>query len=509
MKRVIKMILFCSLIVLGLNQIIIKGNDFSLTTLEYESKQFDGVSHFGRTVNMELKDKSKQKFNVLEFDNKDDNIHLVTISNYINFKWGMTPLEGMIIDYQDKNPNLEVLGGVNGDFYDINNTGHPNGTYIENYEVIKGTNNRTSFNIRSDGTYDIGRTLLNGREVVVISADNEIKFREKLDKFNQVVTTDTQVGLYLESYKEVIDDKFNPVLINGIDIKYTGSTFERAKGKLNNGDYDGIVPENKFVLVGKKINEIIEPTDTILVQYKIDGFENVRGTMGGGDLLVTKGEVDPGIIDMPGFQQRAPRTIVGIKPDGSVFFVVANGRDEIEGIPGPTIEESGYLAKFLGAETALNIDGGGSSTMMARNFDGTFTVLNKLSDGRMRSVSNGILIVRGDVPEQPIHIKGEDLRSNFLTPTNIFIDFNNNLRFDNVVGATRYVVTINGNTHETSKGIFSLNNLTPGDYEIKVKAKSNLNGKASENSEVISFKVKEYATNQILDWLNNFTRNKN
>ena len=114
MKRVIKMILFCSLIILGLNQIIIKGNDFSLTTLEYESKQFDGVSHFGRTVNMELKDKSKQKFNVLEFDNKDDNIHLVTISNYINFKWGMTPLEGMIIDYLEQISCVAI--GINTNF---------------------------------------------------------------------------------------------------------------------------------------------------------------------------------------------------------------------------------------------------------------------------------------------------------------------------------------------------------------------------------------------------------
>lgn len=509
MRKIINILLIGSLIMLGLNQITIKGNNFIMTTLEIENRMFDGTTNSERTVKMQFINETKQRFNILEFDNNDDNIHLVTISDYTNFKWGMTPLEGMILDYQIKNPNIEVLGGVNGDFYDINNTGHPIGTYVENYEVIKGTNNRTAFNIRSDGTYDIGRTKLLGRELLIIDAENEVKFREKIDKLNEKTTNENQIGVYFRSFIDEIDENLNPVLIDAIDIKYTGSNLERAKGNPNlSGDIENITSEN-FVIVAKGIKELLDPSDTVLVQHIVENAENVRGTMGGGDILVINGEVAPGVTGLTGFQAGAPRTIVGIKEDGSVFFIVANGRDTIEGVPGPTIEESAHLAKAMGAYQALNIDGGGSSTMIARNFDGTFTTLNKLSDGHMRSVSNGILIVRGDVPEQPIHIKGQDNRENFPMPTNIFIDFNNNLRFDNVDGATRYVVTINGYTHETSRGSFSLKNLSPGDYEIKVRTKSNLTGKASNDSSVINFKVKEHTTNEILDWLNKFTKNKN
>jgi hypothetical protein len=147
--------------------------------------------------------------------------------------------------------------------------------------------------------------------------------------------------------------------------------------------------------------------------------------------------------------------------------------------------------------------------MMARNFDGTFTTLNKLSDGHMRSISNGILIVRGDIPEQPLEIKGEDTRTVFETPTNVFVDHQNNLRFSKINGATRYIITAGNKQFETSKNVFSLNSLNPGDYEIKVRVKSNLNGKTSLNSEEIFYKAKHKTTDELLNWLIKFAKNKN
>ncbi len=425
----------------------------------------------------------------------------------------MKPLEGMIYSFQQKYPHLEVLGGVNGDFYDINNTGHPIAPFIEDYEVIKGSRTeRNLFIIKADDSYEIGRAKSDGYEILVLDENREVKFREKIAKFNAPAANENEIAVVLSSYEGTISSSLNPLLIEASDIKYTGSSFERAKGSLSSVANIVDLDHESFLIMGKNLPEIVTTNDTVIVQHRLKDFEDVRGTMGGAEMLVENGEVSSDVTSITGFEAkvRAPRTNVGIKADGSVFFVVANGRDEDgEGVPGLTHEESGQLMKSLGAVIALRLDGGGSSTMMARNFDGTFTTLNKLSDGHMRSISNGILIVRGDIPEQPLEIKGEDTRTVFETPTNVFVDHQNNLRFSKINGATRYIITAGNKQFETSKNVFSLNSLNPGDYEIKVRVKSNLNGKTSLNSEEIFYKAKHKTTDELLNWLIKFAKNKN
>ena len=52
--------------------------------------------------------------------------------------------------------------------------------------------------------------------------------------------------------------------------------------------------------------------------------------------------------------------------------------------------ELAKLYERLGAEDALNLDGGGSSILVARQPDGTLAVLNSPSDGHPRPVPNGL-----------------------------------------------------------------------------------------------------------------------
>ena len=61
---------------------------------------------------------------------------------------------------------------------------------------------------------------------------------------------------------------------------------------------------------------------------------------------------------------RNPRTLVGIKPNGNILLVAANGRSP-QAI-GLSFEESAKLMKALGAKDAMNLDGGGSTTMVIK-----------------------------------------------------------------------------------------------------------------------------------------------
>ena len=514
MKKNLSFVLLVVLTLFFFNSSKLKANQFQMKPLEDATyRNFDGTTNVERLVQIEYKDEvSKLRYNVLEFDNNDPDIHLVTVSDYVNFKWGMKPLEGMIYSFQQKYPHLEVLGGVNGDFYDINNTGRPTSTFIENYEVIKGTrSNRNVLIIREDGTYEIDIPQNDGYELLVLDENREVKFREKIAKFNTPAKDENEIAVVLSSYEGTISSSLNPLLIEAVDIKYSSSNFERAKGHLSLSATVDDLNNESFVIMGKNLPEIVTTNDTVIVQHRLKDFEDVRGTIGGREMLVENGEISNDVISITGFDAtaRAPKTSVGIKADGTIFFMTANGRDEGEDVPGLTYEENSQLMISLGAVRALRLDGGGSSTMMARNFDGTFTTLNKLSDGHMRSISNGILIVRGDIPEQPLEIKGEDTRTVFETPTNVFVDHQNNLRFSKINGATRYIITAGNKQFETSKNVFSLNSLNPGDYEIKVRVKSNLNGKTSLNSEEIFYKAKHKTTDELLNWLIKFAKNKN
>ena len=83
-----------------------------------------------------------------------------------------------------------------------------------------------------------------------------------------------------------------------------------------------------------------------------------------------------------------PRTAVGVDRDTKELIVlVVDGRRDFS--RGYTMVELGNMMLRLGAEDALNLDGGGSTTLAAMK-DGKLSVLNTPSDGFLRSVPNGL-----------------------------------------------------------------------------------------------------------------------
>lgn len=74
---------------------------------------------------------------------------------------------------------------------------------------------------------------------------------------------------------------------------------------------------------------------------------------------------------------RHPRTAVGVSQDRkTVFFVVVDGRQEGFSI-GATYNDLGAIFERLGAYEALNLDGGGSTTMVIRDASDQPKVLNR------------------------------------------------------------------------------------------------------------------------------------
>jgi exopolysaccharide biosynthesis protein len=88
---------------------------------------------------------------------------------------------------------------------------------------------------------------------------------------------------------------------------------------------------------------------------------------GGGPRLVRSGKLAPAGPEAgsPGFvDTRHPRTAVGVRADGRILLVTVDGRQPERSV-GLTIAELSALLLELGAVEAVNMDGGGSTTMVA------------------------------------------------------------------------------------------------------------------------------------------------
>jgi hypothetical protein len=119
----------------------------------------------------------------------------------------------------------------------------------------------------------------------------------------------------------------------------------------------------------------------------------------GGTLLVTNGRntaaearVQPNV--------RHPRTAVGVDAAGErLFVVVIDGRRPGWSV-GITLPELAELFLRLGADDAINLDGGGSSTLVYEDEAGR-RIINKPSDGSPRPVANhlGIRLKESPAPE--------------------------------------------------------------------------------------------------------------
>jgi hypothetical protein len=119
--------------------------------------------------------------------------------------------------------------------------------------------------------------------------------------------------------------------------------------------------------------------------------------VGGGPRVLRAGRVAvaaraEGFAPVPSFFQsfvagRQPRTLAGVRADGALLLVTVDGRAP-GWSAGMTLPEAARLMGSLGARDALNLDGGGSSTMTVRG-----EVVNRPSDRVERAVSDGLFVM--------------------------------------------------------------------------------------------------------------------
>jgi len=140
--------------------------------------------------------------------------------------------------------------------------------------------------------------------------------------------------------------------------------------------------------------KVYDETTTTAEQLIADGVWN---TLSFGPSLLDNGEIASGIEDVEvdtnfgnhSIQGEQPRTAVGVIDQNHLVFVVVDGRSPGYSA-GVTMTGLAQIMKDLGATTAYNIDGGGSSTMY---FNGSL-VNNPLGENKERGTSDILYIAQ-------------------------------------------------------------------------------------------------------------------
>nr|WP_255671946.1 phosphodiester glycosidase family protein [Glycomyces amatae] len=154
----------------------------------------------------------------------------------------------------------------------------------------------------------------------------------------------------------------------------------------------GPIAEDALALVGRDAGAealgALAVGDEVAVDYAplVEG-EVPQTAVSGRQVLVEDGRIVP-----HDDRTRHPRTAVGVSEDGATLYVVTvDGRQAASG--GYSLDELAEQLLAMGAHDALNLDGGGSSTLLARA-PGTddLVAVNSPSDGTERAVGNGLAL---------------------------------------------------------------------------------------------------------------------
>ncbi len=326
-------------------------------------------------------------------------------------------------------------------------------------------------------------------------------------------SSEENITVFFENKQDLITGDLTKVVINASNIKIDDwGTIFFGKGELDYQTNDEVMPPLQgMVIVGSDFNnnELITETDYVVVQQHIGGdFEGVRFAIGAWEELVKDGVATETYTEGAGPAYRHPRTAIGIKEDGTVFFVTVDGRDYVNGYLGVTAYELAEIMLYFDAVQAYNLDGGGSTTMSLINESDEYIYLNTPSDGAPRPIANGLFFVRGEhnpIVEDAIF---PDLREVLNTPSNVFIDENGNLNFDQVLNSASYMINIDGVDYESTNNQFPLD-LTPGAHNIMIKAIGDqIDYKNSEYSEVILYTVYSENMQKFIELFTQYTQSE-
>lgn len=295
---------------------------------------------------------------------------------------------------------------INGDYFDINDTGSPLNALVMNGRIEHQTDGKAALMID-----DANRILMTAPQwsaqfvahsgyVLPIAAVNDFAPQENVTLVTRragIVDASglTQVVLHPDTvpstYRVASIASNVPALLalgpDDLGIAARGDTAAQLAKKLSPGDAVQLLQQ--WQLVNPAMN-LGEPSPSAVVAAAI------VSAIGGGPLLLRGGQpfADPNPPASQETFERYPLTGAGVSADGSTLWLVTvDGRSPQRSV-GITRPMLASLFAALGASDAMAFDTGGSAEMVVRHLgDARASVANVPSDGAERPIADGLFVV--------------------------------------------------------------------------------------------------------------------
>lgn len=326
------------------------------------------------------------KINVLRANLNNPNVQIDTISHKDSIK--------SLSNVKELVESSNAIAAVNAGFFNwMSETGKasPDGPVVQSGQLISADHEYNRYN-NSMGTFSIDKNnntlyhfwktdmeiMASNGKTMTISHYNKASFKDYTD-----------VTMWCRKW-----DKYSL----GASEKYPDIVEMVIEGPFVTDIREGMppveIPENGYVIITRGKNaEFIKNNFKVGSPFLLSittkpNWEDMKMSVTGSAILVKNGKIpSPFSFDIAG---RHPRTMVGSSKDGKeLLLVTVDGRQQSS--LGMTQTEAANLMIELGAYNALNLDGGGSTTMAVRKPGSeNIEIINSPSDGSPRRISNAI-----------------------------------------------------------------------------------------------------------------------
>ncbi|HDP68193.1 MAG TPA: T9SS type A sorting domain-containing protein [Candidatus Marinimicrobia bacterium] len=351
--------------------------------------------------------------NVLEIDLKNPYVYLESVKAK-NLLYGMERTSSMA--QRSDAPNHRVIGAVNADFYDMS-TGIPVGTQMVKGEILKTSAGWQAIGFNADHLPFINNVLFSGSLITAtdnysIHGINKSREENQLILYNQYLGSTTNTNIW-----------GSEIVVRPITPWYANDTIVCVIDTLYINQGNSTIPKGQAVLSGHGNSATFLNTlsvkDTVKLYLGLTTpLQNITDVVGGNLKILSNG-VYTGSTNT----DLHPRTIAGFSADSCILYLATvDGRQS--GSIGMNYRQLSDLMLFLGAHHAINLDGGGSTTMVIRN-----QIVNSLFADE-RSVANALMVI-SEAPDTGT------LSSIQISPDNYRIFWGGSLKF-NVSGWDEY-----------------------------------------------------------------------
>lgn len=299
-----------------------------------------------------------------------------------------------------------VLAAVNGDFFNMD-AGVPYGFLIQDGEMYNSPSTKnTALNGYSSAVFFVdkdGKPHIENRpdfraSFTVGEQTTDIQHINRLRAAGDAESTADALVLYTDRYAASTGTEGGlEVRLEVADDTVRGGT--SMTGKVLSVSTSGDSPLKPGVVVlsatdkAKAPLEPLKEGDTVTLDFTFpdERWNEAQLCIGGAQILVRDGKLTVPSSSL--YNNAHPRTAVGIKEDGTVVWLTLDGRQKgvSEGLTGTELAQ---LMLEMGCTSVLNLDGGGSTTMVAKLPGEGLSLRNIPSDNkRARKVANCLLLI--------------------------------------------------------------------------------------------------------------------